>query len=143
MSAIIVLIIRILMVLSIYSFLALALLTLWRELKKTSERQATLAHPAITIHIEGKAKRQFLQPEILIGRGLENDIQLTDETISLQHARIYHLNENWMVEDSQSTNGTFLNGESIHSPTVLVDQDRIDIGSKTLEVNISGNTPPA
>jgi len=137
MSAILVLVIRILMVVSIYSFLAMAFLTLWRELKKSSSDQAALARPQISLSIEGDTRKTFSQSEILIGRGTEMDIPLKDETISQFHARIFYLNNNWMVEDSQSTNGTYLNGEIIHSPAVLIDQDRIDIGSTSIVIHLS------
>lgn len=134
MSAIIVLIIRILMVVCIYGFLGFAFLALWRELKKTTEQQDATAQPLLYFTIDGTENLQFSQPEIFIGRSVENDIQVIDETVSQQHARIYYQNKNWMLEDSQSTNGTFLNGEIIHSPTVLISEDRIDIGNKTLIV---------
>ena len=137
MSAILVLVIRILMVASIYGFLVLAFLALWRELKKYSSDQAELARPTITLLIDGDTRKTYTQPEILIGRSAENDIPLEDETISQRHARIFFLNNNWMVEDSHSTNGTYLNGEIIHAPAVLIDQDRIDIGSKTIEVHLT------
>lgn len=137
MSAIIVLIIRILMFACIYGFLGFAFLTLWRELKKSTDQQAATAQPTLTINIEGEDNLRFSQPEILIGRSIENDIQIINETVSQQHARIYYLNSNWMLEDSQSTNGTFLNGEIIHSPIVLIDGDRIDIGNKTLIVSLT------
>jgi len=136
MSAILVLVIRILMVVSIYGFLGLAFLTLWRELKKASSDQAAMARPLISLSIEGDTRKTFTQPEIMIGRGTEMDIPLEDETISQHHARIFYLNNNWMVEDCRSTNGTYLNGEIIHSPAVLIDQDRIDIGSKSIEVRL-------
>lgn len=140
MSAILVLVLRILMVVSIYGFLALAFLALWRELKKTSSDQAALARPTITFSIEGQARKTYTQSEILLGRGTENDIPFEDETISQRHARIFFLNNHWMIEDIQSTNGTYLNGELIHAPAVLIDEDRIDIGSKSLEVHFTGNT---
>ncbi len=140
MSAIIVLILRILLVVCIYSFLGIALLALWQELRKSSKEQEALSHPKITIDIDGKSIKQYAQAEIMIGRGEENDIRFQDETISLQHARIFYFNNNWMVEDSHSTNGTFLNGETIHSPVVMIDGDRIEIGGKTL--NVSFHTEP-
>jgi pSer/pThr/pTyr-binding forkhead associated (FHA) protein len=137
MSAIIVLFIRILMVASIYGFLGFAFFALWHELKKTTEQQAATAQPSLSINVEGKENLQFSKPEIFLGRSAENDIQIIDETVSQQHARIFYLNNNWMLEDNQSTNGTFLNGEIIHSQTVLIEKDRIDIGNKTLIVSFS------
>jgi pSer/pThr/pTyr-binding forkhead associated (FHA) protein len=137
MSAIIVLIIRILMVACIYGFLGFALIAMWRELKRTTEQQTATARPTLSLTIDGTENLQFSQPEILIGRSVENDIQVIDETVSQQHARIFFQNNHWMLEDSQSTNGTFLNGDMIHSAAVLIEEDRIDIGNKTIVVNPS------
>jgi len=81
----------------------------------------------------------FSQPEITIGRGLDNDILLEDETVSLNHARIYLLNKSWMIEDSQSTNGTFLNDEILHLAVILVDQDLIKVGEKIIRVIFPDN----
>ncbi|MBM3137960.1 MAG: FHA domain-containing protein, partial [Chloroflexi bacterium] len=110
MSAIVVLIIRILMIVSIYGFLGLAFLALWRELKKTTEQQAANAQPSLSLIIDGSENLQFSQPEIFIGRSANNDIQVIDETVSQHHARIFFQYDHWMLEDSRSTNGTFLNG---------------------------------
>jgi len=134
MSAIVVLIIRILMIVSIYGFLGLAFLALWRELKKTTEQQAANAQPSLSLIIDGSENLQFSQPEIFIGRSANNDIQVIDETVSQHHARIFFQYDHWMLEDSRSTNGTFLNGEVIHAPTILIEEDRIDIGNKTMVV---------
>ena len=136
MSAIIVLILRILLVVIIYTFLGLTLFVLWRELQKTSKDQEKLAHPKISFEIDGKDDRSFVQSEIQIGRGVNNDIQIEEEVVSQQHARVYFFHNHWMIEDCQSTNGTFLNGEIIHAPTVIIEGDRIDIGNTTLEVLI-------
>ena len=81
----------------------------------------------------------FSQPEITIGRGLNNDILLEDETVSLNHARIYLFNKSWMIEDSQSTNGTFLNDEILHLAVILVDQDLIKVGEKIIRVIFPDN----
>lgn len=83
---------------------------------------------------------EFEQPEITFGRGPHHDIQISEEVVSENHARIYFLNGNWMLEDSHSTNGTFLNGERIHSPTVLVDEDTFNIGGKTFTFLLGKNT---
>ena len=79
--------------------------------------------------------RSFSQMEILIGRDPQNDLQLQDDTISARHARIFHSNNLWMVEDSQSTNGTFLNNEKILSPTALVEDDIIRCGKINISVS--------
>ncbi len=66
-----------------------------------------------------------------IGRAVENDIVITSRRISREHAHLRR--EGWRVilEDLDSTNGTFLNRERLLSPTALRDGDRIQIGDVT------------
>jgi pSer/pThr/pTyr-binding forkhead associated (FHA) protein len=42
-----------------------------------------------------------------------------------------------MVEDSQSTNGTFLNNEKILSPTALVEDDILRCGKINVRVSFN------
>ena len=72
--------------------------------------------------------------EVLLGRDPQNDLQLQDETISARHARIFFSNNHWMLEDSLSTNGTYLNDEKILSPTALVENDIIRCGKIIIKV---------
>jgi len=67
-----------------------------------------------------------------IGRAVENDIVITSRRVSREHARVRR--EKWRVilEDLDSTNGTFLNGERLLAPTNLHDEDRVTIGDVTL-----------
>lgn len=66
-----------------------------------------------------------------IGRAVENDVIITSRRVSREHARLRR--ERWRVllEDLNSTNGTFLNGERILNPVELRDEDRIRIGDVT------------
>lgn len=69
---------------------------------------------------------------ITIGRALENDIVITSKRVSREHARVRR--EGWRVilEDLDSTNGTFLNDERVLAPQELHDADRIKIGDVSL-----------
>jgi len=69
---------------------------------------------------------------ITIGRALENDIVITSKRVSREHARVRR--EGWRVilEDLDSTNGTFLNDERVLAPQELHDADRIKIGDVIL-----------
>jgi DNA-binding response OmpR family regulator len=68
---------------------------------------------------------------VTIGRAVENDLVVTSRRVSREHARLRR--EGWRVflEDMRSTNGTFLNGERIHEPVELRDEDRIGVGDVT------------
>lgn len=134
MSAIIVLILRIFLIISLYGFLFLCLVTLWRELEKTIKQQSSEYSPQIQLDIMDGRILKFSQPEISIGRRSGRDIQIDNETVSLDHARIFFTNNSWMVEDRNSTNGTKLNNEALDSPVVLVDGDQIKLGNYEIRV---------
>jgi hypothetical protein len=135
MSAIIVLILRILMTASLYAFLALVLLFFLREMQHTIRQKENQHLPDIFLQAVDAPVRSFSQMEINIGREAQNDLQLKDDTVSARHARIFYSNNLWMVEDSQSTNGTFLNNEKILSSTALVEDDIIRCGKITVSVS--------
>jgi len=66
-----------------------------------------------------------------IGRAVENDIVITSRRVSREHTSLRR--EGWRVilEDLNSTNGTFLNDERVLSPTELRDEDCIRVGDVT------------
>ncbi len=66
-----------------------------------------------------------------IGRAVENDMVITSRRVSREHAHLRR--EGWRVilEDLDSTNGTFLNQERVLTPTALRDGDHIEIGDVT------------
>lgn len=62
------------------------------------------------------------------GRGSDANHRIDDRGLSRRHARIFHFQHQYWVEDLQSTNGTFVNGVRISQPTLLRDDDRIQMG---------------
>jgi pSer/pThr/pTyr-binding forkhead associated (FHA) protein len=58
-----------------------------------------------------------------IGRSSNNEVVIQDETVSLHHAELYIDNENMILKDMGSTNGTFLNNspERISSATLSIE----------------------
>lgn len=65
-----------------------------------------------------------------IGRARNNDLQLLDNYVSLQHARFRFTENKWFIQDQESTNGTYVNGQRIRA-TQLVKGDVIAIGRST------------
>jgi hypothetical protein len=63
-----------------------------------------------------------------IGRSGESDVQIEDRYASGIHARVFPRGERFLVEDMRSTNGTLLNGASLHGEAELIDGDTIQIG---------------
>ncbi|MBN1621483.1 MAG: FHA domain-containing protein [Endomicrobiales bacterium] len=68
---------------------------------------------------------------MLIGRKPENDIVIDNMAVSGQHARITMQGNNYVVEDLQSTNGTFVNEKKIIN-AALKHNDQVLIGQHTL-----------
>lgn len=74
---------------------------------------------------------------LTIGRKEDNDIILTQLDVSRRHARIGLSNRMFFVEDSNSSNGTRLNGLKIQKTAALHDRDVIGFGlSAQFEVRI-------
>ena len=72
--------------------------------------------------------------EVTIGRAPGCSLVLTDDTyVSQVHARFYRERNNTIVEDLGSTNGTWVNGERIATPTKLRRGDRVQFGRTVLE----------
>jgi len=70
---------------------------------------------------------------ITIGRKAENDIAVDNQAVSGFHAKIFKDSEGFSVEDLNSLNGTFVNGQRA-AKTPLNNGDVILIGVHTLEV---------
>jgi len=54
------------------------------------------------------------QETMTIGRKAENDIQIDNLAVSAKHAKILTILDDSFIEDLESTNGTFINGEKIN-----------------------------
>jgi len=69
----------------------------------------------------------------VIGRGEDCDIPLLLENVSRRHACIYRYRKEYVIEDLNSTNGTYVNDERIDH-CVLRDKDTIRIGNATMQL---------
>jgi pSer/pThr/pTyr-binding forkhead associated (FHA) protein len=139
MTPVLVLILRFLMVIALYSFLGWAMITIWRDLKFRTQFLSQRKIPPVSIILDDDplAERQtFSQNEIIIGREESCDIHLSDPVISAKHARLVYRNTHWWIEDLMSTNGTYLNDEKIESPAILINGDELRIGKDILLVEI-------
>ncbi len=67
---------------------------------------------------------------LTIGRRPECDLHIQDDMMSGKHARLEQVNDGWKIEDLDSSNGTFVNGEAVHT-TLLHDNDVIVLGGDT------------
>ena len=78
---------------------------------------------------EGEIDLMFLidRPRVTIGRGNDNMVQLPHEKISKHHGIIIQTKEGWVIEDLQSRNGVFVNGQRTERAE-LKDGDCVRIG---------------
>ena len=66
-----------------------------------------------------------------IGRAVECDIVIARKSVSRENTRLRREGRAWFVEDLESTNGTYLNGELTIAPMKLRDGDSIKVGDVT------------
>jgi two-component system cell cycle response regulator len=78
------------------------------------------------------------EPEYVIGRTSEVQIQIDADSVSRRHARVVRAGVDWIVEDLGSTNGTFVNAKKIDRAT-LVDGDVVVVGGGILKFLVGSN----
>jgi hypothetical protein len=76
----------------------------------------------------------------VIGRDPRSAVWLDDDSVSRRHALISVTDNVARVEDLGSTNGTLLNRALVDSPTVLRDNDVVQIGSLRLTFRALSDT---
>jgi pSer/pThr/pTyr-binding forkhead associated (FHA) protein len=141
--AILLLILRVLLVILLYTFLGVVLLTLWRDLRQV-EKEHHVSHPKAQLVVlqapEGQeetltAGTTFpLQPITAIGRSPSNSIVIPDTYTSAQHALLTWRESRWWIEDRNSRNGTRLNGARIDNPAIVSAGDVIGVGRTELKL---------
>ena len=72
--------------------------------------------------------------EITIGRSSDSAIIIRDDYTSTHHARIMLWNGRWMIQDLDSTNGTFLNGSRVTVPVPIPLGATVKVGATTFEL---------
>ena len=78
----------------------------------------TVREPLATLEVlnEGPSKgiRYAIRtPLAQVGRGANNDVRLTDESVSEIHAKLDRRDDGWYVLDMNSTNGTYASGSRV------------------------------
>ena len=69
--------------------------------------------------------------ELIIGRRATNDISIENDAVSGKHAKIFAVDDEYCLQDLDSTNGTLVNGKPVKTH-MLKDEDRITIGKHEL-----------
>jgi type II secretory pathway pseudopilin PulG len=141
---ILLLILRLLLVVLLYAFLAAVLLVLWRDLRQatTGGERARSYGQVVVLHTAAETLAVGttfpLQPVTSIGRSPANTISIPDTFASGQHALLTWREGQWWLEDQRSRNGTLLNGARISDPTVVSGGDVVGVGHTELKLELNG-----
>ncbi|MEE8392381.1 MAG: FHA domain-containing protein [Anaerolineae bacterium] len=139
---ILLLVLRILLALLLYAFLAAVLWMLWRDLRQTTAATETtrLSGRLVVLYAPDETPAVGttfpLQPVTSIGRSSVNTIPLPDSYASGQHTLLTRREGQWWLEDQDSRNGTLLNDARISGPTVVSAGDVIGVGRIKLKLEL-------
>lgn len=83
---------------------------------------------------------RFTKGPIYIGRHTNSQVFLADRTVSRQHAVLYATQQGqWVVEDLDSANKTFLNDDAVHKADIKTG-DILKIADFIIELNLEDDT---
>ena len=71
----------------------------------------------------------------LMGRDWECRIVLNDPQCSRVHAEIFHEDDGWWIRDNKSSNGTYVNGQSVEQAR-LVEGTQVKVGASSFTFNL-------
>jgi pSer/pThr/pTyr-binding forkhead associated (FHA) protein len=93
--------------------------------------------PATLVVIDGPLQGLEMvldRKEIRIGRAPNNEFVIEDDYASSQHARLQRNDEGWLLQDLNSTNGTYVDGARIGAPVLIKQEMQIRIGKTIFEL---------
>jgi hypothetical protein len=94
----------------------------------------TAGHLVITSGPKQGTELELGREPLTIGRSGESGLIIRDDYTSTHHARLLLWNNEWMIQDLDSTNGTFLGGTRVTVPTQVPLNTPIKIGTTTFEL---------
>ncbi len=113
-------------------------------ISKISERPTT-PHAAMVVIYGLDLGRKFdlLGETIIIGRSSKADIQIDQDSVSRNHAKIVSDGRTVKIEDLGSTNGTYVNDEQVKGDLSLRNGDLVKIGRTIFKYLAGGNIESA
>lgn len=125
------------MLLFICGYIFVTVKSMFKDLKSTSSlkpvKEESAQNEVALIVLEAADpklanKKISFSGQISIGRGKENDIVLDDIYVSHHHAVISPVRNLYQIEDLQSRNHTYINGNILNGKEFLQNGDVIKIG---------------
>jgi hypothetical protein len=87
------------------------------------------APPLTAVELPGLCLPRQPDRRFTIGRAMACDFTLADLSVSRWHARLYTEDEQWLLSDLGSTNGTRLNGWRVTTGVPVTPGDQVTFGS--------------
>ncbi len=67
----------------------------------------------VVIYPDGQKNEQSFQRSFRLGRDLDNELHISDPSVSRNHAEVVFLADSWWIRDAHSANGIYLNGAKV------------------------------
>jgi pSer/pThr/pTyr-binding forkhead associated (FHA) protein len=124
--------VRLLFLLLLYLFLARVVRALLRDLRAAAREPAERAGLLVVLESpagEPSVGRSFgLDVITTLGRDVNNAIVIEDPFASAEHAVLTYRGRSWYLEDLDSTNGSYVNGQPVDGIAVLGFGDEVQVG---------------
>ncbi len=95
---------------------------------KTAKRLVITSGPREGVEIDLPAE------QLTIGRSSESGLVIRDDYTSTHHARLMLWDDQWVIQDLDSTNGTFLDGSRVTVPVPVPLGKPVTIGTTSFEL---------
>ena len=124
-------------------FLALIYLFIWQVVRALarhvgytrSDNTRKMSNRVTVVRSDTQAGLSFqVTTATVVGRSDQSDVMLEDPYASEFHFRLVAQDGTLMVSDLGSTNGTYVNGRRITTPTNLRRGDALQVGKTVMEV---------
>lgn len=134
-------VLRVLFVAVLYGFILMVVRVILRDLRsvpETSSSPFAKGTPRLVVldsDQDGIFQQQAFELRALttIGRAPHSDIVFHDSYVSSEHAVMVNRDGNWLIQDLNSTNGTFVNRKPVHGEQSITHGDVIQIGGTRLK----------
>lgn len=135
------LVLKVLIIVIIYFIIFWALKIMYKDIKGGNKKKSSIKRLGLEVVRMGQGNSILkigsvipISTKLTIGRKPDNQLVLNDQYVSGQHAKIFLKNNDYVIQDLKSTNGTILNGSKLEKMTYLSIDDEIIIGEYVFKV---------